>query len=556
MTRTVFDNHGVAHIWAQANQDSGRSNNGQFFFEGRALYSYGTHFLVGYIMPDGVALLNSDSYSISTARHQRLAAGAVSHRASYRLPELTGLRYALARIARGDLEPIEIRRYCEEYAPSLAGQFPRATDAQESEAARLAEIDAPAAGNDWQAHYRARARHLAAIQEAAGTPDALAYVLGLVGLSRSRKAILAAYDKAQKKKNAERLARKEAESERQARILAAETIQESHFGPRRSWSGYLSAVVARSDAESVLKRAGVEILRAQKWTKGRRGFLTIHKTLKARRAEIRAILGNLAARQARAWANRETRLAIAILRDLAGQEAGAALSRQVMSYAPFIHVPGSNAGAYNAPADDDNRAELVTLATDRALFEIARASAAAPSIKARAQAARAAIADNAQAIKERRAARALADVEARHAERLEKERAQREAWLAGDPAARFSARDQFGGAYLRAVNVTRDDSGNITGGELQTSQGARVPLTHALRVFRFLKLCRESGRTWHKNGHTLRVGHYQVDSVEADGTFRAGCHLIRWAQVESLADRLGVAGLAAADETELTRGAA
>lgn len=79
--KTVFDNDMVAHVWAQDRTDGrqphGRSSNGNFYFDGGALYSYGSHFMVAKAikLPDGtrIALFNERSYSISTSRHQRLA---------------------------------------------------------------------------------------------------------------------------------------------------------------------------------------------------------------------------------------------------------------------------------------------------------------------------------------------------------------------------------------------------------------------------------------------------------------------------------------------------
>ena len=109
-----------------------------------------------------------------------------------------------------------------------------------------------------------------------------------------------------------------------------------------------------------------------------------------------------------------------------------------------------------------------------------------------------------------------------------------------------------GAAMLRATGVTRDAAGEIIGGTLETSQGAAVPLAHALRVFRFLKLCRERGQTWRANGRSLRVGHFKVDSVDPNGDFRAGCHRIEWSEVSALAESLGVANLGAVDATEPT----
>lgn len=99
--------------------------------------------------------------------------------------------------------------------------------------------------------------------------------------------------------------------------------------------------------------------------------------------------------------------------------------------------------------------------------------------------------------------------------------------------------DENGGALLR-----------VYGEELQTSQGARVPLTDAVKVFRFVKLCKERGEAWHRNGRTLPVGAFQVDHVAPNGTFRAGCHLIHWPEIEAAARAAGVLDIAPADTRE------
>lgn len=92
---------------------------------------------------------------------------------------------------------------------------------------------------------------------------------------------------------------------------------------------------------------------------------------------------------------------------------------------------------------------------------------------------------------------------------------------------------------IRATGVERDASGAIVGGLLETSHGADVPLAHAVKAFRFVKLVRERGETWRRNGRTIRVGHYQIDAIDAGG-FTAGCHRINWGEIERLARELGV----------------
>jgi hypothetical protein len=82
MTQTVFTNDMVAHVWAQQTQPHGRSGNGQFYFDGGTLYSYGSHFPVAMFVQNHrgqeCALFNSDSYSITTSRHQSRARSAYS----------------------------------------------------------------------------------------------------------------------------------------------------------------------------------------------------------------------------------------------------------------------------------------------------------------------------------------------------------------------------------------------------------------------------------------------------------------------------------------------
>lgn len=74
MTKHVFENSMVAHVWAQQSQTEGRSHNGQFYFEGDTIYSYGHHFPAAKLVKtkDGeqAVLLNDRKYSVSTSRHQ------------------------------------------------------------------------------------------------------------------------------------------------------------------------------------------------------------------------------------------------------------------------------------------------------------------------------------------------------------------------------------------------------------------------------------------------------------------------------------------------------
>ena len=172
---------------------------------------------------------------------------------------------------------------------------------------------------------------------------------------------------------------------------------------------------------------------------------------------------------------------------------------------------------------------------------------AAPSLTAQA-AALEAIGEGPVAAAERERAEAyrLAQAERREAERIEREReiaANRAAWLAGEASHLLANFDAEGGTAAMRVY----------GDELQTSWGANVPLAHAVRVFRFVKLCRERGELWQRNGKQIRVGHFNVDSVAADGSFIAGCHRFAWPDIERAARQADVIDCPADDSAVESR---
>lgn len=102
--------------------------------------------------------------------------------------------------------------------------------------------------------------------------------------------------------------------------------------------------------------------------------------------------------------------------------------------------------------------------------------------------------------------------------------------------------DDNGSAYVRRYRGRLSDLD-----VLQTSMGAEVPWEHALKVFKFIKLVRAKGEGWKRNGHVIRVGHYQVDSIDADGNMWAGCHYFTWSHMEALAKREGALDVAPND---------
>src|SRR5687768_2307948 len=77
--KQVFNNSEVPHIWAQQSQPSGRNSNGNIYFEGATIYSYGRHFPMATIEGNDV-FLTKKTYSNSTAKHLNKTWSAISHK--------------------------------------------------------------------------------------------------------------------------------------------------------------------------------------------------------------------------------------------------------------------------------------------------------------------------------------------------------------------------------------------------------------------------------------------------------------------------------------------
>ena len=115
----------------------------------------------------------------------------------------------------------------------------------------------------------------------------------------------------------------------------------------------------------------------------------------------------------------------------------------------------------------------------------------------------------------------------RHADMAEK----LQAWLRGESVPYFSYREPVSGSALL----------RLKGDKVETSLGATAPIMHAITVLRFYDRLRDpqSGCTsWIRPDDERReattLGHFRLDAVNADGSVKAGCHLISAEQIERL----------------------
>lgn len=496
--QTRFDNNMVAHVWAAQSQDFGQSNNGNYFFEGAALYSYGRHFLVGYIL-NGTALLNADSYSVSTSQHQSDARSAVSHMVRVSVPDLTKWRDLLEWTGKPltKLQRARVRRLLEEQALKLATPV----------------------------------REYAWSEAETGAIQVGLFMADLFGLGRSWPAILKAAEvKAAREAKANAKAAREADKREAIRFADL---------PEPEWLEMISAKYIRNrsltfySVDSAYADMAKRLYRAVRTAKAEGFSDKRRKALSARNKAVRAFiaageprrLANLI--EGRRFIHPDLKRFREAVRDLAAltretyqpdARGDLAYLRDVDSKLHIIGFTGERLAGVPLVAKSLSNPWALT----RLLKACERAREAMQPAFAEARAGVAAIAEAERA--EIARLRALETSE------------KIQAWREGKPVSvRFDS--EHGGAALRVVN-----------GELQTSHGASVPLAHAVRVFRFVKQCRERGESWRRNGKTIRVGHFTVDHIESDGSFRAGCHHIAWPEVERAAEAAGVADLAPSAE--------
>jgi hypothetical protein len=73
-------NYDVAHIWANQSRESAKSNNGNFYFNGPVLYSYGSHYPVAIHLNNGKIAFNKTSSSMTTeSKHKNAALRAIGY---------------------------------------------------------------------------------------------------------------------------------------------------------------------------------------------------------------------------------------------------------------------------------------------------------------------------------------------------------------------------------------------------------------------------------------------------------------------------------------------
>lgn len=479
---SIFDNAGCAHAWNAQTQNVGQSSNGNLYFTGAELYSYGSHFLCGFIMPDGVALLNADSYSVATSGHMGDAWSATSNRPRYSIKGLTNLESLLDSIKRGRVVKDTARRMIREHAEELAA------------ACLLGANDSRYSWN-----FETRESFNNATGESAG-----AYLTRACGLPATSWPKLAREAAAIKAKREAAQAKASADTAKRRAIRLADMAAPA-------WRRALSVIDAHGatyNAHGRLKSLALELHRATRVANALGFSAKRRATIKARKAEARERLANVESIAAIVDARSRVRSDIAAIRSSESTWREMVKDGELPDYHRIRNL------AYVAK----NCADL----SDSLGFP--------PATRER-------LAFASRRIESTRIQLAAEQAERSEAERIETARV-RELELES-----FKLEWKEGTAPLASRRFDSDHGGaaiRINGARLETSHGAAVPLKEAIRVFRFVKLVMARGEAWRRNGAEIRVGAFNVDSIEPSGAFVAGCHSFAWQEVKAAAIAAGV----------------
>lgn len=78
----------------------------------------------------------------------------------------------------------------------------------------------------------------------------------------------------------------------------------------------------------------------------------------------------------------------------------------------------------------------------------------------------------------------------------------------------------------------------IKGNKVETSLGAVVPIDDARKVLDLIKVVRTSGQPLTRGLSPIKVGGYPVNSIDNQGTLKAGCHTITWEEISKIIPEL------------------
>lgn len=539
--KQVFPRDTVAHLWAHKAQDCARDPGGNFYFTGPTIYSYGAHFAMAHILDErhgaalaGVVLINDESRSNTTSKHQSIMRGALTRQQRENALYVPGMNDDTARAIDRALIKKELPAKCLELAQYIREAVARIEGKKHGSGPFCEALrDARKYQKTLMAFYaRAGKKYpLPVVPESmddvpADKPARAAFVLQF-----AKAHIEGEYKKNVLKAQAA-IASYEARCEREA--------DKNELRALLNWTGLFTIL---RDSDNAAREAVRQYVTLHGADKKQVTAPRLVKKLEAAMADVSE--RNKAVERVAAWGDAERatmhylylRRAVSVnpnprdVRNLQSAVAhGSVIETRIKDY-PFETAPWFDASMQKL-IRAEHMAHIVKL-INRARSDIsiadsyfdannnftmgdvarhyrgamrgyayAETMASQMGMSGRAWAFFAG--DMVESIKKAKAR--CEEIEAREAER---NAATIAAWVAG----KTNQRPSGGATYAR-----------IRGAIVETTRGASVPIEHACRLARmYAATVRRGGAQW-ADGKGPMVGHYRVNAIGADGSLVIGCH--------------------------------
>lgn len=85
-----------------------------------------------------------------------------------------------------------------------------------------------------------------------------------------------------------------------------------------------------------------------------------------------------------------------------------------------------------------------------------------------------------------------------------------------------------------------DTALRVNGEQIETTKGAAFPVSHGALAFKAIIKAKTRGETWQRNGHTIHLGNFQIDTITPEGNVIAGCHTVLYSEIEAIAKQLNL----------------
>jgi hypothetical protein len=109
-------------------------------------------------------------------------------------------------------------------------------------------------------------------------------------------------------------------------------------------------------------------------------------------------------------------------------------------------------------------------------------------------------------------------------------------WLAGGELNQPNCGYSFVGEHVKCREIPT--LLRIKGDTVETSRYASFPTAHAVAALALVRKVMFRGVEFNANGHTCKVGLFEISKITADGTVYAGCHVVPWESIARIAPAL------------------